>query len=124
MKTKFVIHVGLNIANFTLPHNQMNNDFIELPESNLHPSVVYDQMKEFIVNKKSTGLLYDITTNMDHVLHAFANAVMKKVLTCDQVEIKVWNELNTEIDSHATVCEEGYFVNWPFGFMDPHNYDF
>lgn len=122
MKTKFVLHVGLNIKDLVLPHDDVNSDFIELPEANQHPSIVYDKMKEFIYENKSSGIRFDISTNMDHVLHVFAHAVMKKILTHEQVEIKVWNESNTEIEYHTGVCEEGYFVNWPYGFMDPWNY--
>jgi predicted ATPase len=101
-----------------------NTIVIEQPELHLHPAFqakLADVFASTIAAKRGAETCFIIETHSNHIVNRIGQLISKGELTKDSVQILVFdkNENSETVIQRSGFDDEGYLINWPYGFFEP-----
>jgi hypothetical protein len=131
--TAIKVYLGLNVQNLDFqcgggPVGFKNGEVTysvdathrHLIEANLHPKSIALEVRKEVKYCYGRFDLH-ISTHSEVVVNVLAFLIREGVVNREDVSVIILNENNSAITHNSYFNEEGYLVNWPFGFFDNYN---
>lgn len=104
---------------------------IEQPELHLHPrfQAKFAQLLVNVINdakEQNYDVRFIIETHSDVIINKIGQLIDLKKLDSHDVNVVLFNAMNEGLDNYVEstyYSEDGYIVNWPYGFFDEEDAD-
>ena len=99
---------------------------IEQPELHLHPrfQAKFAQLLVNVINdakEQNYDVRFVIETHSDVIINKIGELIGDKVVDCNDVNVVLFNAKKEGLEKYVETThfsEDGYIVNWPYGFFD------